>query len=65
MRPEPSLGAQNAEGAPLQSIIPEETDSRQVSVPREVCEPPAAILEEKERRSVGLSRDEMLLGFPG
>lgn len=52
--------------APLQSIILEETDSRQVSVPREVCEPPtAAILEEKERRSVGLPRDEMLLGFPG
>lgn len=51
--------------APLQSIILEETDSRQVSVPREVCEPPTAILEEKERRSVGLPRDEMLLGFPG
>lgn len=51
--------------APLQSIILEETDSRQVSVPREVCEPPTAILEEKERRSVGLSKDEMLLGFPG
>lgn len=36
-----------------------------VSVPREACcEPPAVILEEKER-SVGLSGDEMFLGFPG
>lgn len=50
--------------APVQSVVLEETDSRQGQCPYGGCEPLAVILEEKER-SVGLSGDEMLLGFPG